>query len=703
MQWLLDHGRVPFLILVGGLTLFLGYHCLQLEVDRDNRSMDADDVEQEERAREFREVFRERESILVAVHRDDVLKEKGQGLLSKLVSEFQGLDGVDRVISVVDFDFAVPETYRGILVSDDGNTAGIRILLDAFDDGGDRKGELIASIYELAERHSDGETSILLSGLPIQKNEAGELVRRDQQIFAPLSLLVLGLILLFVTRRFSGMLFPLLVSAITICWTLGIYSLSGHSLNMITSLLPPVIMTLSVATTIHIYLDWLNEPGTDNRARILKAVKHLSRPCLFTSVTTAIGFLSLLISDTPAVRLFGMFAALGVAISYVLGVVGIAVGLSFLKGHEKGIPCLKHASEAHRLLDRIANLTVRHPWKVILGAALISVIGVYGSSKIESDTDLLHYMGDDHPLVVDTEFIDEEIAGTSALELYLESRSPIDSTTRFLEFEEAIRKHDPVRQVFGLGDFLPEQARVAEESGVSLADILERVDATSYISEDRIRTRVTVFTEAVGTRVGAELVDAIKGDAEEILGESYDLHFVGGFYRVIVESNQLVASQLKSFLVAIVLILIAIGIVFRSVLFSLLAIIPNVVPLLLTAAVMGFSGIAMSTGTAMIASVVIGIAVDDTIHYLSAYRKSGQEGAIAAIRKTTCSTGFVLLSTTMALSAGFWVAIFGSFEPTTEFALLAGLTMWFALLCDLLVLPAFLRIAMPGASSSSAN
>ncbi len=91
-------------------------------------------------------------------------------------------------------------------------------------------------------------------------------------------------------------------------------------------------MTLSVATTIRIHLDWLHEPGADNRARILKAVRHLGHPCLFASLTTAIRFMSLLISETPAVRLFGIFAALGVRISYVLGVVEIAVGLSFLIG-----------------------------------------------------------------------------------------------------------------------------------------------------------------------------------------------------------------------------------------------------------------------------------------------------------------------------------------------------------------------------------
>jgi predicted RND superfamily exporter protein len=152
-----------------------------------------------------------------------------------------------------------------------------------------------------------------------------------------------------------------------------------------------------------------------------------------------------------------------------------------------------------------------------------------------------------------------------------------------------------------------------------------------------------------------------------------------------------------------VLILLAIGIVFRSFAYTLLAIVPNVVPLLLTAAVMGFAGIALSTGTAMIASVVIGIAVDDTIHYIAAYRRTVVRDKLDAIRYTTRSTGFVLLSTTLALSAGFWVALCGSFQPTIYFAWLAGMTMWFAIICDLLVLPSFLRLASPREANHQHN
>lgn len=699
MQWLLSRGRWPFIFLVGATTLFFGYHCLYLEVDRDNRSMDADNAAQKAVETEFQEIFDERDSILVAIDQGDSENTSGGDPVEEIVSQLQEIDGIEKVIRAAEGGSELLKSQRGLLISEDGSVVALRLVLEPLNGEGEQLSELIEEVKSLTAKYTGEGMRVAVTGLPIQKFEVGELLRRDQKMFAPLSLLVLGLVLVAVTRRFSGMIFPLLVSVITICWTLGVYSLFGNTLNVITSLLPPVIMTISVATTIHIYLDWLHETETDHRKRVLKAVGNLYRPCLFASLTTAIGFLSLLLSETPAVRLFGLFAALGVSISYLLGVIGIAVGLSFLKPPKNGagMSPLEHLGAAHRMLDRIAEATVNHPKKIICCALVIAIVGVIGAKKVETDTDILHFLGKENPVRVDTEFIDDHLAGISVVELFLKQieGDAIESSRPLAELQVRLRSVHHVRKVFGLPDLLPEVAVTAEENGVPLSEILTRIDAESYLNETRTAARISVFTDSIGTREGKALVEELVEIVGESMGDGFEVYPVGEFYRVITESTQLVESQLKSFLVAIVLILIAIGIVFRSFVYALLAIIPNVVPLLLAAAVMGYFGIALSTGTAMIASVVIGIAVDDTIHYLSAYRKSIRLRRAGAIRKTTGTTGFVLLSTTLALSAGFWVALLGSFQPTIYFAMLAGLTMWFALICDLLVLPACLRLASP--------
>ena len=697
MQSFLDRWRVPYLLVLAGLTVFFGSKCLELQVDQDNRSMDADNENQELVKKEFKDLFDSGDPIILAIHKDNILDPVGRNLILKIAAEVRALEGVKQVHSLADYDFTPPDYQRGLLISKDQNTSGISILLQDFSDNGESLARLIQQIRDIADVNSSKGLQTFVTGLPLQKYEAGRLVLKDQKLFAPLSFLILGAVLLLITRHFSGLAFPLLISGVSIIWTLGIYSSFGYSLNMITSLVPPVIMTLAVMTTIHIYLEWLHGNETDKKQRVVTAVKNLYRPCLFASLTTAIGLLSLISNDTPAVRQFGIFAALGVMISYLIGVSGLAVGLSFLKAPTQHTSLKMGILPT--LLEKLSDFTITHPLKIIAGTIGVAAVSFYGLQKVRSNTDLLRFLGQDTRLFSDTTFIDQNLTGVNTLELLIskinaEPFDNFDELKQIKKFQQAVNQAPQVKHSLSAVDLI-------ESSGTSLADIpsaisFEDVTKSSglskFLDKDLLTTRLCVRTGAIGSSAGSQLIEEIRSIAKQQLGDSYKVREAGGFYRVIAESNHLVASQVKSFAIALILILLAIGVVFRSIKFVGLAIIPNVIPLLMTASIMGFFAIDLSTGTAMIASVVIGIAVDDTIHYLSAFQKSFKGDCDQAIRNTTRSTGYALTSTTLALSLGFWVAMFGSFQPTVYFALLSGLTMWFALACDLLVLPACLKL-----------
>jgi hypothetical protein len=166
----------------------------------------------------------------------------------------------------------------------------------------------------------------------------------------------------------------------------------------------------------------------------------------------------------------------------------------------------------------------------------------------------------------------------------------------------------------------------------------------------------------------------------------------GALYQVIHDSTRLVHQQVVSFGTAIVLVVLAIGLVFRSATFTLLALIPNVMPIVWTAGLMGFAGIELSTGTVMIASAVLGLVVDDTIYFLSHYRRVHRGDTVAAIHATTRAVGAPVTAASASLVLGFWVGALGSFTPTIYFSLLTGLTMITGVVCDLLVLPASLMV-----------
>lgn len=681
--------RVPLLVVMGLLTVAAAWSCLGLKVDRDNRSMSADLPELVAGEVKFANLFQEGESVLVAVTRPDLFEDAGKKFQTTLAEDLASIDGVAGVHGLMDTGFTVPPHFIGLLVSEDRLTAGIQLRLKDFSDDPDALDRFVEDLGRVTEKHRGAATRIAVAGIPLEKHESARLVLRDQRIFSPLCLVVLGLVLLAVTRRLSGMLLPLGFAVMTIAWTLGIYSASGHTLNMITSLLPPVIMTLSASTTIHVYMEWLHGSGADPMRRAFDALRRLTIPCLLVSGTTVLGFLSLRFSDTPAVRSFGLFAAIGVVIAFVVGFAGMASVLSFMRVPSEDH---RHSGGVGRALSRLlagsGELAIRHPGKIVGITLVLCVLGVVGAGKVRSNTDLLSFLGEESDLVRDTRYIDEHLTGTGVIELLLDRAdgAPFvfpEELERIAAFEAKVHDLDHVRHTLGIVDLLA--------SGGGIGAGADTSPARALVSPDQKTLRVTVAAESLGTREGAVLVEEIRRVARDMLGESYRVTGTGAYYRIIAESNQLTASQLKSFGVALISILLSIGIVFRSLRFLLLAILPNVAPLLLTAAIMGFCGIDLSTGTSMIASVMIGIAVDDTIHFLAAFRRHDRGDVDETIRTVSGTTGVSLFATTLALSLGFWVAIFGSFQPTVHFALLSGITLWLALAFDLVVLPACLK------------
>ena len=190
-------------------------------------------------------------------------------------------------------------------------------------------------------------------------------------------------------------------------------------------------------------------------------------------------------------------------------------------------------------------------------------------------------------------------------------------------------------------------------------------------------------------------MNRILEQGQKIFGRPYSLKATGSFFQVTQDSNRLVLDQVKSFSLALAMVMLTILVLFRSLKLMLLLLIPNLIPLLWIRGLMGWLGIDLSTGTAMIASVVIGLAVDDTIHYLARYRREYKKDCRQAVTCTTTGVGRALTVSSIVLVFGFWVGDFGSFKPTVYFSLLAGGTMIGAWVCDLIVLPACLYLTDP--------
>ncbi len=746
--------RIPCLAIALALTAWLAVHASRVGVEHDNESLRSTDARELRTYDEFKAAFGSDEDILVAIGHPRLLEADGLVLLADLTRQIAALDGVHRAWSLVDAEEIVEgETgaeprallsppldaadihqrataaldrnpdFTGWLVSPDRSAAGIVIEIEDRPADTEYRSRLVEAVRALAPSVAARGGELHLTGVPVQKIDVSGYVDRDQRVLLPAAVVVLGIVLALFFRHLSGIAVPLAAAGLTVVWTIGAYQLSGHAINAITALLPPVLLVVALATTVHVYDAWLAghaplSPGGQHAAapagsatgvdRAVLAVRAILVPALLCTVTTSQGFLSLMIGgDLPAVHQFGLFAAFGTVSAFIISITIVPAVLSRLK------PPRHRASDEHgwtfRYLSATSSLATRRPWSVILVFAAVTAALSAGIPLIRTNTDLVGFLRPDAPLRVDTEWIDRHLTGTLPLDFIIRRADghpvlTLDGLRRIDDLERAIRARDHVSGVTSILA-LVRQVNRAESGGGALTlpddagrlqQQLDLLDESGHSLVRRFATpemtaiRVTVRLHSVGSAVSAPLVAAIRDDAARILGQDLVLTPTGALWQVVHDSENLVRQQVTSFGSAIVLVVAAIGLLLRSWSFTVVAMIPNVMPILWTGGLMGYAGVELSTGTAMIASAVLGLVVDDTIHYLSYYRQVYAGDAIAAIRRTSRAVGAPVTVMSTSLILGFWVGALGSFLPTVYFSLLTGLTMITGVVCDLLVLPASL-------------
>lgn len=739
MTFLLTRGRIPYLLLLALLVPWSAWQASRVGVERNNESLVARDAAQDQLYDQFRRTFGSDEDLLIAVRPPQLLSPQGLQVIADLTARIATLPGVRNVFSLTSAQQIVagdagaepaplvrPPYEAGaagaaldrnpdvaaMFVSPDRRTAGLLVEIEDRPGDEDYRAALIHALRALGQEVGRDGVALHLTGIAVQKNDVSEYIERDKVWLMPLAVVVLAAALALFFRHLLGVVLPLAVTGITVAGTLAAYGLAGLQVNAITALLPPVLMVLSLAVSVHLIQGWIEEPaGGDPVARIRAVVRRLRFPCFFCALTTALGFGSLVTSPMPAVQEFGLFAAFGVLLSFAIGMTLVPVGLSFLAP-----PSAPRAQPHHQWFERVLRWTatqaVTRPWRVLGIFTVLTAVAAAGLPLVRNNTDLVRFLKSDAPLFRDTTFIDAHLGGASMLDFVVTRRdgAPLtsaDDLRRLAALEQAIATRAPVtgvtsilavvRQVQraerrGAGPQLPAD----DEASGYVFDLLEAADDQRLIHKlvapDFTAARVNVRIHAIGTAEAAPLAAAIRDDGARLLGDDYRLQATGAFYRVAEDSNGLVRAQVRSFGTAIALVFLAIGVLFRSPRLVLAAVIPNVMPIIWTGGLMGAAGIDLSTGTTMIASAVIGLVVDDTIHYLATFDRVYRGDAAAAVWQTTTGVGTPLLMNNLLLVLGFWVGCFGSFKPTIYFSLLSGVTMLTALVCDLFVTPACLMI-----------
>ena len=743
--------RVQALIVIVLVTAFLGWSALGLRTDPGVESMIPSGPGDLDRLRAFEARFGSDEVIVLALHSDHLFSRDSLERLDQLTRRVAALPGVARVLSptnVRDLEgdqlgpkpvvpyaevlagklspeklgerLAAHPIVGGLLVAKDARTAAVLVELEETAERSAVRRDVVTDLRRVASEAGPDLTAFV-AGIPVEKVDVATYIARDQKIFIPLVFLILAVMTAALYRHPIGVLVPLSVVALALLWTLGFYARAGRSLNPVTSLMTPVILVMSLEATIQLLNQYLaaRARGLPLFAALEQADRRMRIPCFNAALTAAIGFVSLLTLPIPAIRDFGLFTALGIMIGYGFTIVLTPLLLASLPDFPGRIIDSFEPGPIERGLSRVMRWVWQHRWPTAIGVGAILVLSVAGIARTHVETDLIRSLRHASPLATATRFIDKQLTGVNSVEIIVSGVSPSDpdAIAKVAKFEDAVRELPGVRNVTGLPDLFARINRALHGSDDRYARLPEGPDAAAdleefvanlskeapaelrrFLANDSGRSptlRIIARVPALNTSSSQALFARIRHAADS--AGLPDVSLTGNFVVFSNMSTTLVQHQIRGLAVALILIVGVMTVQFRSLRLGLLCVIPNALPILVVYGLMGWSGIAVSVPTAMIASVALGTIVDNSIYLLArfreafAHRPNYLEAMIAMVR----ASGRAVVYSTVALAAGFFVGVFSSFVPTVQFGLLTGVAFLVGLLSQFVVLPLALILFQP--------
>jgi uncharacterized protein len=570
---------------------------------------------------------------------------------------------------------------------------------------------VIRALHEAVQAVPEAEFS--LAGNPVFAEAIDRFNARDQQLFSGLMLMLVLLSSALWLRRLSAAVLPVVVVMVTVMWTTGLFVAAGHATNWITGIISPILFLIGTASAVHLlsaYRDALAsaEPG---RAAILAALRRVAVPCFFTSMTTAAGFASLMANRIMPVKVFGLFACIGVMLAFVATVVVVPAGLLATSRFARRRPLA--SAPPSRLLAGLDQVVQQRPGLVLI-VSLLVVAGLgAGVAFMRVETNNLKYFRPSAPVVRHSLEIEQRYGGSAPLDIVIDTGRPDGALEPELlaavaELQRRLDDTEGMARGISLADLLQDLHR-AMSGDRPTGDLPASADAAyqllmlpdpdmvdRIVDTDRRLTRIsTRFTGAsMGLSQARILLDGVERDCHAVVGPLADVRLTGSSVLFIDMDHYLVQGQIRSLCIVLAVVFALMAGLFGSLRIGLLAMIPNVLPITLMLGLMGWLDLPLDGLTVMIACIAIGIGVDDTIHYLHRLRheRGRQPDLRQAMTHTMAAVGRPIVFTSVVLTLGFWIFCVSDFLGTRNFGFLTGVTVLVALLADLVVLPAVLLL-----------
>lgn len=652
---------------------------------------------------QFQQRFGSDEIVIIAItSATDFDTDAGVEQVAELTDQLFYVDGVANVSSIATVPLTLREA-RERLLSDDGRTTVLLVQMTGGDDLESRRHDILV---DLAAVLRENQWPAHFAGYGVIYDSLNQASTKGSALILAAAHLVMFVLLSAFFRRIGPVVVTLLAVSVATIWTMGLYAALGQQINMVTMVVPTLVLVIGIADCVHMLRSVARQPlNVDRKNRVINGIAAVFGPCLLTSLTTAIGFLALTLSDLPVVQNLGLFGAIGMLAAFLAACSIVIVSLSFSWAEPVAAESFLDAAAV-----RLCVIGECYPRTVIAVFMLLVGIAGVGLARIETDTYSIAYLADDHPARLDSDFIESEIGAYAPIDYVIRADNVLAGNVldSLQKWQQAVRDIEAIDwswsllDALGVGRDIRPSALPEGEIRAALVRmrLLSPVTANAMIVAQE-ELRVTFAAPMMSARSVQSLLTEILARAEFPAGTTVQAAGYANLYTRIVD--RIVRSQIAGFAIALGLILLVIAIATRSRKRTLFAVPANLIPIAATLGLMGWIGIPLDIATATIASVILGLIVDDTMHILRPARQTDDDLSLT-ITSSIRRSGGSLLMTSLVLCGGFMIMGLAEIRSLAWFGLLTSFAMLTAVITDLLLLPALARLAcVPGSCSGRAS
>ncbi len=578
--------------------------------------------------------------------------------------------------------------------------------------------EEIGEIREIISGYED-RAEVYLGGAHVLGFQLIQIIQRDLVVFGSAIGLMICLVLFIVFRHLRWVVIPVVCCACSVLTTMGLLAMLGLKATVISANFIALQLILTLAIVIHLivqYREYAREnTGAGVRELVSDTVKAKAAPCLYAGLTTSVGFCSLLLSDIQPVIAFGYMMILAMAVTILTSLILFPAMMALFDREQN----LHRARFTELLVNSLCHLALKRP--LLTGCASVLSLGLLaaGIAWLNVENSFLNYFDEDTDAYRELSFIDREFGGSTPLDVVYHYRTePVsedlvltaEAVQQMQQVQQNLRDRNGTGKVLSVVNF----TEVARDMNGDRPLTEYELNSLYLLMEDSLREELLgsfIVTDTREVRISARIQDSTPGlnrrefitdlrnDLNGILPPEAGLRLTNLFvlYQDVLE--KLYRSQILTLGLVFMVLALAFALIFRSLRISFLTIFPNVLSTLAVLGVMGWLGIPLDLMTTTIAAIAMGIAVDDTIHYVHRFQtESRQASTSRAIENSHRSVGYAIVYTSLIIMLGFSLLSFSDFVPSVYFGLLTGLAMALAMLGNLTLLPVLLQKFAPGHS-----